>query len=464
MVGAHGRAHFSGRERLANRTERRVATDVRTTEGFSRAAVEALSAARNEPDWLREWRLAAWATYEATPMPTRQDEDWRRTDLRALKLDQFAPVLAPPAAPVVEEALGPYLAPDTDTGGLLVLQDGALVARELRAALDAGVVLTTLERAVREHPGLVRRYLGSVAPASAGKFPALNAAFWDGGAFVYVPRNVAVALPLAVLTWQQTPGAALFPRTLVILEQGASLTLVAEVRSLDQDAPALSSSVAELVVGDNAELRYAALQRWGRHMWHFGFERATLGRDARLHWGIGALGGRLSKSYIQAVLAAPGASLRTVGAVLADGTQHFDHQTLQHHVAPHTASDLGFRAVVTDSARSVFSGLIHVEKQAQQTDAYLQNRNLLLSEKAKADSIPRLEIEANDVRCTHGATVAPVDPEQVFYLRTRGLTHDEAERMIVAGFFEPLLDTVPVEGLRERLRAALAEKMERSHG
>lgn len=444
--------------------EHRVATDIRTSEGFSRAAVEMRAAARQEPDWLREWRLAAWATYEATPMPTRQDEDWRRTDLRALRLDQFAPAIAPPAEAPVAPALRPHLVLEADTGGLLVLQDGALVARELRAALGAGVVLTSLARAVHEYPDLVRRHLGRVVPAAASKFAALNAAFWDGGAFVYVPRDVEVALPLAVLTWQQAPGAALFPRTLVIVEQGASLTLVSDQRSADQEVPALCSSVTELVVGDNAELRYAGLQRWGRHLWGFGFERAVLGRDARLHWGVGALGGRLSKTYLQAVLAAPGATLRVVGAVLADGTQHFDHQTLQHHLAPHTASDLGFRAVVADRARSVFSGLIHVEKQAQQTDAYLQNRNLLLSGTAKADAIPRLEIEANDVRCTHGAAVAPVDPEQVFYLRTRGLTHDEAERLIVAGFFEPLLETIPVEGLRERLRAALAEKMERGHG
>jgi Fe-S cluster assembly protein SufD len=332
------------------------------------------------------------------------------------------------------------------------------VRRDVADELPAGVLFTDLDSAVREHGDLVQRYLGTTVPATAGKFPALNAALWSGGTLVYVPRNVDVALPLASLLWQEAPGAALFPRTLIVLERGASLTFISDLRSLDQDVAALHDGVVELHVGDNARLHYVELQRWGRHLWDFTHERALLGRDAQVKWAVGAVGGRLTKAYVQAELAQPGAAARLVGVVYGDGTQHFDHHTLQDHVAPHASSDLLFKTALKERARSVFVGLIHVHKEAQQTDAYLANRNLLLSDTAKADAIPRLEIEANDVRCTHGATVAPVDPEQVFYLETRGLPHDDAERMIVEGFFEPILAEIPAESIRSRMRQAIAEK------
>ncbi|HZR98587.1 MAG TPA: Fe-S cluster assembly protein SufD [Chloroflexota bacterium] len=465
-----------------------MVAEIETTRSFSRAAVEALTAAKGEPAWLRDWRLAAWATYEATPMPTRQDEDWRRTDIRALKLDEFAPPswgepssppsftgkgvggLGPSSPPSLigrgaggvgrplPAGLRPYAARKRDLAGLLVHQDGTCVRRDVAGDLPAGVVFTDLDSAVREHGELVQRYLGTTVPATAGKFPALNAALWSGGTFVYVPRNVEVALPLASLRWQEAPGAALFPRTLIVLERGACLTFIGDSRSLDQEAAALHNGVVELQVGDNARLHYVALQRWGRHVWDFTHERARLGRDAQMKWAVGAVGGRLTKAYVQAELAQPGASARLVGVVCGDGTQHFDHHTLQDHVAPHATSDLLFKTALKDKARAVFVGLIHVHREAQQTDAYLANRNLLLSETAKADAIPRLEIEANDVRCTHGATVAPVDPEQVFYLETRGLPHDDAERMIVEGFFEPILAEIPAESIRERMREAISEK------
>jgi Fe-S cluster assembly protein SufD len=440
-------------------TEQAMATDILSTQGLSREAVEALSAARDEPTWLRDWRLAAWETYEATPLPTRQDEDWRRTDIRALKLDQFAPCAPSGDAGATAGTIG------NESAGALELRDSALVSRAADAALaDQGVLFLPLDRAVREHGDLVQRHLGSVAPASTGKFPALNAALWSGGVFVYVPRNVDVALPLEATLVQATAGAALLPRTLIVLERGARLTFIGQMASSGDEGPALHNGVTELVLADDASLRYVTIQSFGRQVWNLGFERARLARNARLEWAVGSLGGRLTKTYLQAELAGPGAEARMVGAVLGDGSQHFDHHTLTDHVAPHASSNTTFRTVLTDSARSVFVGLIRVDKQAQQTDAYLQNRNLLLSEKAKADSIPRLEIEANDVRCTHGATVSPVDPEQVFYIQARGLPHDDAERMIVEGFFEPLLEAIPAESVRERLRAALADKVRQGRG
>jgi Fe-S cluster assembly protein SufD len=442
-----------------------VATETATLANLSREAVERLAAANAEPAWLREWRLAAWAAYEALPMPSRQDEDWRRTDIRGLPLGQLrAPnglVLTGPTNPRLAPGLEVAAELEADLGGVLALSDGAPVYQQLVDAAP-GLILTDLATAVREHEPLVQAHLGSVVPAAAGKFPALNAALWQGGTFVYVPRNTAVALPILSTLWQQAPSLAFQPRTLVVLERGASLTLVHDLRSADQPDPACYNGVVELVLGEGALLRYASLQRWGAHTWHFSTERARLGRDARLEWVVVGLGGRLTKSYVEAELAAPGASARLLGIVFGADAQHFDYHTRQDHVAPRATSDLLFKTVLADTARSVFVGLINVRKAAQQTDAYLANRNLLLAPTARADSIPRLEIEANDVRCTHGATVAPVDPEQVFYLQTRGLSPDEAETLIVHGFFEPVLEEIPAASVRDRVRAALAQKMARS--
>jgi Fe-S cluster assembly protein SufD len=437
-----------------------VVAEALTTKGFSRAAVDELSAAKAEPDWLRAFRERAWEAWEALPMPTRQDEDWRRTDIRLLDLTTFASSAAPaPAEAALPAGLAALATREEDLAGLLVQQDGLAVRADLAPDLTTrGVLFTDLDTAVREHPDLVQRHLGSVVPADANKFAALNAALWSGGSFVYVPRGADVALPLSALVWQETPGAALFPRTLIVLERGASLTFIGTTRSADQDVPALHDGVVELCVGEGARLRYVGLQSWGSHVWSFTTERAALARDAHVEWVAVGLGGRLTKSYVQTRLQDVGANARLVGVVYGGGKQHFDYHTLQDHVAPHTSSDLLFKTVLKEQARSVFVGLIQVHKTAQQTDSYLANRNLLLSDKAKADSIPRLEIEANDVRCTHGATVAPVDPEQIFYLETRGLPRTEAVRTIVEGFFEPILQEIPAETVRGRLRAALAEK------
>jgi Fe-S cluster assembly protein SufD len=453
-----------------------VVAEALTTKGFSRAAVDGLSATKAEPDWLRAFRQRAWDAWEAIPMPTRQDEDWRRTDIRLLDLTTFASYTAPsttattaPAnAATTVPATATASAPDgpvglatrgADLAGLLVQRDGLAARPDLAPDLAAqGVLFADLDTAVREHGPLVERHLGSVVPADANKFAALNAALWSGGSFVYVPRGVAVALPLSALLRQVTPGAAVFPRTLIVLDRGASLTFIGTTRSADQDVPAFHAGVVELCIGEGARLRYVGLQNWGGHVWSFTTERAALARDARVEWVAVGLGGRLTKSYVQTRLLDAGASARLVGVVYGGGKQHFDYHTLQEHVAPHTSSDLLFKTALKDQARSVYVGLIQVHKTAQQTDSYLANRNLLLSGTAKADSIPRLEIEANDVRCTHGATVAPVDPEQVFYLETRGLPRGDAVRTIVEGFFEPVLQEIPAETVRDHLRLALAEK------
>jgi len=430
--------------------------------GLSAAAVRALSDLKNDPAWLADLRQQAWAAFERLPLPSRTDEDWRRTDLRALDLNAFQPFREPHPAgrpadlPAVFQQ---FLTEEGAKAGLLLQRDSAAVFQQLAPDLARqGVLLTDLDTAARAYPDLVREHLHRLVRFDEDKFTALHAAFCSGGALVYVPEGVEVALPLQVVYWLTTPGLGLFTHTLVIAEPGSSLTFIDEYLSLDE-APALHCGVVEVFAKEGAQVRYVHLQQWGRSVWNFGRVRVHADRDSAVNELIVALGSRLTKTYVDSLMAGPGASAEILGLLFGDGQQHLDHQTLQEHRAPHTSSDLLFKAALKDRARSVYNGLIRIHRVAQRADAYQANRNLVLSDTARADSIPRLEIEANDVRCTHGATVGPVDPEQLFYLMSRGLSRAAAERLIVEGFFEPVLERVPLAGLQERLRAAISVKI-----
>jgi Fe-S cluster assembly protein SufD len=391
---------------------------------FTRETVEQLSSDRSEPAWLRQARLEAWRRFEATPMPdSTKDEDWRRTDISKLDLDAYAP--SPNGA-------------NTPT-----LQGGSL---------PPGVIFTTLEQAVRDCPDLVREHLAE----RDGKFLALNAALWAGGAFVYVPPDVQLEQPLSALFGEGAE--AVFPRTLIVVDRGASLLFVDHFAG-GAESGALSSASTHIVVKDGARLSYVSLQERGQRTWHFSTERAEIGREAKADVVIAALGSLLSKSYVETVLTGPGGEASLVGLVLTDGQQHVDHQTLQEHLAPHTTSNLLLKSAVKGSSQSIFAGLVRMPREAQQSDAFQEARALLLSEHAKADAIPKLEIVASDVRCTHAGAIGQVDAEQKFYLMSRGIPEDEAERLIVTGFFEPALERIPVETVREGARQALLHRI-----
>ncbi len=432
--------------------------------GFSRQAVEALAQVKGEPDWMRAFRLEAWEIYERLPMPTRRDEAWRRTDLSRLRLDGVRPWTEPEAgAEAVRHAeeLSAQLAGTDQRAGLAVQHNSASVRVDFDPTLAArGVIFTDLDTAVREHGDLVRQYFMTecVRPHD-GKFAALHAAFWSGGAFLYVPRGVEIELPLQAMGYADAPGLGLFNHSLVVLEPGSHVTFIESVASGEAHGAGFASDVSELIVRDGAGLRCIHLQEWGAGVHNFSTQRVLLGRDATINWLVVTLGGSLSRADVQAFLNGPGATAEMLGIFFADGHQHFDHHTMQVHNAPSASSDLLFKGTLNDTARSVFSGLIQVAPGAQKTDSYQLNRNLLLSDKARADSIPNLEIQANDVRCTHGASVGPVDPEQLFYLMAHGLTRAEATRMIVEGFFEPVVARIPLEGVRQRLWASIERKM-----
>ncbi|MCS6803260.1 MAG: Fe-S cluster assembly protein SufD [Chloroflexota bacterium] len=421
--------------------------------GFSRAGVDELSQRKGEPEWLRQRRLAAWEVFSATPWPTGKEEAWRRIDIHSVTLDGIVPVVGPDdgaVPPPLEEG-------DASEAGMIALHNGAAVAS--RAALPPGVIFTSLDAAVRDYPDLVEPFLGTIVRPEDGIFAALNTAFWSGGVFLYVPAGVEVALPLRALHWADGAGVGVGGRSLVVVDAGGAATFIDDCLSAP-GAAGLVTDVVELRVGAGARLRYIALHDRGRGVASFSWLRGITARDATLHWLLVVLGSRLARVDLAAVMDEPGSTHELLGLCFGDDAQQFDLHTLQLHAAPHATSDLLFKSVLKESARSAFAGLIQVAKGAQRTDAYLANRNLLLSDKARADSIPTLEIEANDVRCTHGATVGPIDEEQVFYLMTRGIPRIEAERMIVEGFLEPLLSRVPIERVRARLDQSIARKME----
>jgi Fe-S cluster assembly protein SufD len=436
------------------------------TKGFSRRAAEELSWRRGEPDWIRERRLEAWDAYEALPMPTRTDEEWRRTDIRRLPIQEVAPFAGVDArrssslADLPDEVTATIGDP-AQRSGLNVQIDAASTYRELDPALpEQGVIFVDLATAIAEHEELFRRYfMTDCVPANDNKFAALHGAFWSGGIFVYVPANVQIELPLRSHVYARTPGAGIFAHTLIVAEEGASVIVVDSWSSPTADEPVIASNVVEIFAADSAQVRYVQFQDWGRNVWNFTTQRALIGQDASLNSLNVGLGSRLSKSIIAGHLQGAGGLAEMLGLYFADETQHLDFHTRQMHISPYATSDLLFKGAIKDRARTVYSGLIKVFPNAQRTDAYQANRNLVLSRSARADTIPNLEIGANDVRCTHGATVGQVEEEYIFYLMSRGISRTEAVKLIVDGFFDEVIERVPVPEVQAEVRAAIARKI-----
>jgi Fe-S cluster assembly protein SufD len=428
--------------------------------GFTEDAMAELIQRRAEPDWMRERRLEAWRIYQEIPMPTQQDEEWRRTSLRdVLHLDQVD-LDVPWQKP--EGTLLPEAERKEKFGGFLGIHDGRPVEYMLGDDLkERGVIFTDMATAVEERPDLVREYfMTRCVPPGDSKFAALHAAFWDTGTFLYVPKGVAVELPLRSIVSASLDGTASLSHTLIVLDEESQATFAEDFTSPTGKASGFSSRVTEIILKRGTNLHYAGLQHWGKSVLDFHTERVVLERDSTVILQTIELGSRLSKGRVEAILAGDGASAKLLGLYVEDGRQHLDRYTLQDHRAANGTSDLLFKGVLTDRSRSVFSGLIRVSPEGKKTAAYQQNRNLLLSPGARADSIPNLEIGANDIiGCTHGATVGKVDEEQLFYLMCRGLSRIEATHLIVEGFVDPLIEQVPITGLREALRQEIQARV-----
>jgi Fe-S cluster assembly protein SufD len=406
------------------------------------------------------YRTRAFAAYQKQVLPDTTLEAWRRTDLRSLPADKFS--LPQPGAfedlpPVREDLLKPLTA--GQHGGQIVLTPGG-VSVDLDEKLAAqGVIFTDLRAAEQKHPELVERMIGKTVNPEEGKFAALAGAFAQNGVVLYVPKNLQVEEPLHSVLWG--PGAfAHISHLLVLVDEGASVTYVHESASPDEPgSDTLHAGLVEIQVLQGANLKFVELQSWGKHVWNFSHERARVERDAQLDWIFGAIGSRLTKNFSELDLAGQGAQGRMSGFYFTDGSQHLDHDTQQNHLAPNTTSDLLFKGALKGKSRSVWQGMIYVAPGAQKTDGYQANRNLVLDDRARADSIPGLEILADDVRCTHGATVGKLEQEPLFYLKSRGIPQDEAERLVVEGFFDPIFQRIPFEGVRERFQQYISDKM-----
>jgi Fe-S cluster assembly protein SufD len=410
---------------------------------------------------VASYRAAAWASFKKHSLPVTTEEAWRRTDIHNLPTDKFK--LAQEGAfndlpPVREDLLRPLVA--DQHGGQIILTPGG-VSIELDEKLSKqGVIFTDLKTAEEKHPELLERMMGKTVNVEEGKFSALAGAFAQNGVVLYVPKGVTVEEPLHSVLWGPGADIAHVSHILVLVDEGASVTYVHEAASPDEKGSnSMHAGIVEIQVLQNASLKFVELQSWGRHVWNFSHERARVERSANLDWIFGAIGSRLTKNFTELDLAGEGSQGRMSGFYFTDGDQHLDHDTQQNHLAPHTTSDLLFKGALKGKSRSVWQGMIYVAPGAQRTDGYQANRNLVLSDQARADSIPGLEILADDVRCTHGATVGKLEAEPLFYLKSRGIPQAEAEKMVVEGFFDPIFQRIPFEGVRERFQQYIADKM-----
>ncbi len=434
----------------------------------------AIARAGDEPDWLESWRLAAWETYEAAPLPDRVAHLWRYTEPEKFLTDKVNPLLPDGSTgnavdPSEAIALSEKFSTEgsEQLAGLFLQQDAQAASYALQDEWrKAGVIFSDLNTAVVEHADLVEQYLGKMARAEDSKFGALNAALFTGGSFLYVPKGVEVTAPIHSVFQSGEDLSAVFPRTLVVLEEGATATLIDEYGS----APGTTANgasprviahvVTEAHIGKNAQLQYVSVQNWGSRTRSYYTQRTHVASDGRaISVGV-ALGGLYNKTTLVSELRGANAYSEMIGVVFGDGNQHFDNHTEHLHVHGHTYSDLDFKVVLEDRARSAYTGLIRIEPDAADCEAYQENRNLLLDKDCRAESIPELEILNENVRCTHGATVGPIDEEQLFYLMTRGLPRREAEQAIVEGFFAPVLDRIGDDAIKNRLWGYVRSKLE----
>jgi Fe-S cluster assembly protein SufD len=385
-------------------------------------------------------RPEALERYRALPLPDTTEEHWRFTDLKGFDPDSFG------HGEGLSAAVAPKGMLDLDVAGLATITEDGV---EIERAPDG----VTFEPLSEEHERLYSLV------GWDEKFAAHNAALWQHGLLVLVPKGMELDKPLYVRVTNSTEGGSLFWRLLVVAEEGARFTLIEEAASTAPDLSSYTNTAEEFFLGQGSKFEYVSIQNLSRETWHFASHHARVERDAELDWVNGGFGSKKGKVRIQNDLAGEGATSRVTGAYFTDGDQHLDYDTFQEHIAPHTTSDFAFKGALRDTSTAVWRGMIRVERDAQKTNAYQENRNLMLSPTTHAVPIPGLEILANDVRCTHGATVSRVNREELFYAMARGLSRGEAERLIVRGFFQDILDRIELEAVREAVAAALETRI-----
>lgn len=407
---------------------------------------------------INQFRNQAWSTYKSLPMPSLKDEAWRRTDIRSLRTQEIK------LDSVNNQNLSPKTIKhinDYQYGGQVILTpQGSRVYLELGLS-KKGVVFTDLLSAETDHPHIVEKIIGKIIKPEEGKFAALAAALSQNGCLIYVPKNVKIERPLHTLVEGLDELNASINHYLVYLEEGSEVTWIFETSSEIKKDQNVHIGNMEVYVGSSASLKLVDLQSWGENVWNFTHETVQVENDGKVDWIYGALGSRLTKTFSTVNLAGKGSEGKISGFYFTDKKQHLDFDTQQNHLAPHTTSDLMYKGALLGESHSVWQGMIYVKPGADKTDAYQANRNLILSPHARANSIPGLEILADDVRCTHGATVGKIDQEQVFYLTSRGIPRREAEQLIVEGYFGQIIDRIPFEEIKKRFEETIEQKMKK---
>ncbi|MGH2771818.1 MAG: Fe-S cluster assembly protein SufD [Actinomycetota bacterium] len=428
---------------------------------FSRGDVETLSAALGEPGWILDRRLQAWEWFEKLDIPGEKEEPWRYTNLAQLrfKLDNYSLTL-PEASPRFEYPAVELIKSEGTRAGYLVQRGSDCLFKRLDAGLvEKGVIFTDLATAMTEHEELIKKYLFEHMDSSGHIFHALHAALFAGGSFLYVPRGVAIEAPIESQRWiGHSAGTASFPHTVIVAEEGAEVTHFERLRSAEGTGAALFDAGVEIFASPAAHVTTVTLQEFGEEVWHFQQQHAAAEQSATFNSLVVGLGGRFSRQEANSVITGSGAGVEMLGLYFAAAGQHFDFRTLQDHAAEHATSDLLYKGALRDNAHVVYTGMIHVRPNGRETDAYQTNRNLVLSDHAKADSKPELEIENNDVRCSHAASVGQMNEEEIFYLESRGIPRPEAQRLIVDGFFEDVISRVRNDEVKQVLRDAVEKK------
>lgn len=411
--------------------------------------------------FVQQYRQKAWRRYLSLSIPDSSQEHWRRTNLRGIDFSTFK--LAEPTENFQEQFPRIFDAPvaGKENGGTILLSPFDAKKNVAPQVQKKGIIFETLDSLKVTQPQIIEKVLSRIDHDKTAKFSALAGALGLQGILLYVPKNVRLELPLQSIFWAAGEGLLHSLQLFVYLEEGSSVTYVHESSSPNAGSSlSLHAALIDVYVGPDAHLNFVELQSWGENIVNFTSENVQVDRGGSVDWVFGALGSRLTKNLSNLSMIGAGATGKMSGFYFTDHVQHLDHDTQQNHLAPNTTSDLLFKGALTDNSRSVWQGMIYVSPEANKADGYQANRNLVLSKNARADSIPGLEILTDDVRCTHGATVGKIDEDQVFYLTSRGMPRDDAERLIVEGFFEPIMQRIPFEGVRKRFQNAIKEKME----
>src|SRR5437763_1587523 len=411
------------------------------------------------PDWFREQQCEAWKQFESVPKPTRKDQPWRFTNVGLLDLAPFK--ISGPLSEDDRKNILKYSSGLNQSAARMIFANDQLVERTVVSEdlKKRGVIFQLLERAMVEHADLFRKYFMSTeAVLGSAKFAALHQARVSNGTFLFVPRGVEIERPIEIFHWLRHDNMSIFPHLLLVTDELAKVTVIEHFRSCDRNAPGFACGVNDLIAGPGAKVTYICAQEWGNNVVALQMNTTTVDHDASAMSLNLNLGGKYSRFESLSRLVGEGARSDLLAVSVANGDQEFDARTLQDHVSPHTASDLLYKNALDDSARCTFGGLIRVEPHAHFTDAYQKVRNLLLSDDSEANSMPGLEILADNVRCTHGATSGQVDKDELFYLRTRGIPVPVAQRLIVSGFLNEVIQRLDHEAIADHLRRLVDDK------